>query len=135
VNRLFSNQSPVLLICRAALGFSWIYQGAVPKLLYCSAGETELLGHIIPVYQWACMAVSWMGIAEILFGLLLLVTFRTWLFWLNMLTLIGLLLFVALFEPGMFTLPFNPLTLNTALIALSAVAVMELKKLNSGTSE
>jgi len=132
VKRFLSNQTPALLICRAALSFSWIYQGAVPKILFCSSGETKLLVHIIPVYAWACLAVTWMGVAEIAFGVLLLVARRGWVFWLNVLTLSGLLLFVALFEPGMFTLPFNPLTLNTALIALSIIAVMELKKLNSG---
>lgn len=131
--RLFLNQTPVLLMCRAALSFSWIYQGVVPKILYCSTGETELLGHLIPVYQWVCIAIVWMGAAEIAFGVLLLIATKSWVFWLNVVALSGLLLFVALFEPGMLTLPFNPLTLNIALIALSAIAVMELKKSNTGT--
>jgi hypothetical protein len=126
------NQTPTLLVCRAALAFSWIYQGAVPKIICRSSGETDLLSHIIPVYQWACIAVTWMGIAEIIFGILLLVASLSWLFWLNVLTLIGLLCFVALFEPVMFTLPFNPLTLNLSLIALSVIAVLELKKLKTG---
>ncbi|KAA6232683.1 hypothetical protein FP507_06020 [Chlorobium phaeovibrioides] len=120
--------SPMLWISRVALAFSWIYQGAVPKLACRSSGEVELLGHLIPVYRWACMAVSWMGVAEIMFGLLLLVSMRYWVFWFNMMALAGLLLFVALFEPAMLTLPFNPLTLNVALIALSLVALLELKK-------
>lgn len=127
----FSNQSPALLICRAALSFSWIYQGAVPKMACRSKGETDLLAHIIPVYQSACEAVLWIGAAEILFGVLLFVAVREWMLWLNMMALSGLLLFVALFEPAMFTLPFNPLTLNCSLIALSLIALMELKKLKT----
>jgi len=127
--RFFSNQTPVLLLCRAALAFSWVYQGAVPKLVCQSRGETDLLGHIIPVYQWACEAVLWMGIAEIVFGLFLLVARWSWVFWFNAAALFGLLAFVALFEPAMFSLPFNPLTLNVSLIALSAIAVLELNKL------
>ncbi len=127
--RFFSSQTPVLLLCRAALAFSWVYQGAVPKIACQSRGEIELLGHIIPLYQWVCEAVFWMGIAEILFGLLLFVASRAWVFWLNIIVLSGLLLFVALFEPAMFALPFNPLTLNVSLIALSLVALLELKKL------
>jgi uncharacterized membrane protein len=127
--RFFSNQTPVLLLCRAALAFSWVYQGAVPKIVCQSRGETELLGHIIPVYQWACEAVLWMGVAEILFGLFLLVARWSWVFWLNAAALVGLLCFVALFEPTLFSLPFNPLTLNVSLIALSVIAVLELKKL------
>ena len=61
--------------------------------------------------------------------LFLLVASRAWVFWLNIIVLSGLLLFVALFEPAMFALPFNPLTLNVSLIALSLVALLELKKL------
>jgi hypothetical protein len=129
--RLFSNQTPILLICRAALAFSWIYQGVVPKILCHSSGEADLLSHLIPDIKWVCIAVTWMGIAEIVFGILLLVVTRSWVFWINMLTLSGLLLYVALFEPGMLTLPFNPLTLNLSLIAISAIAVMELKKIKN----
>jgi hypothetical protein len=131
--RFFLNQTPTLLICRAALAFSWVYQGAVPKIACQSRGETDLLGHLIPVYQWACEAVIWIGAAEILFGLFLLVAASKWVFWLNMAALSGLLLFVALFEPAMFALPFNPLTLNFSLIALSVIALLELKKLKSVT--
>ncbi len=126
--RLFSAQSRVLLLCRAMLAFSWIYQGAVPKILCRSSGEIELIGHIIPLYQWACLAVTWMGVAEIVFGLLLLLSRGSWLLWFNIVTLSGLLLYVALLEPGMFTLPFNPLTLNLSLITLSVIGLVELKK-------
>ncbi len=125
--RIFSYQTPVLLLCRASISFSWVYQGVVPKIVCRSRGEIDLLGHILPDYQWACQAVFWMGVAEILFGLFLLVTRWHWVFWLNIAALIGLLLFVALFEPAMFTLPFNPLTLNVALIALSVIAAGELQ--------
>jgi hypothetical protein len=125
---IFSGNSASLSICRAALGFSWIYQGAVPKIVCQSRGEIELLGHLIPVYQWACAAVTWMGAGEIVFGILLLVAPWSWVFWFNIASLSGLTLFVLIFERDMFTLPFNPLTLNVSLIALSIVALIELKK-------
>jgi DoxX-like family len=131
--RFLLNQTPALLTCRAALAFSWIYQGAIPKISCQSRGETDLLRHLIPVYQVACEAVFWLGAAEILFGLLLLVAAWQWVFWLNMTALIGLLLFVALFEPAVFVLPFNPLTLNVSLIALSVIALLELKKLKTSS--
>jgi hypothetical protein len=129
--RFFSNQTPALLLCRIALAFSWIYQGAVPKIVCQSRGEIDLLGHLIPVYQWVCEAVFWIGTGEILFGLLLLIATWIWLFWLNIVALIGLLFFVLLFEPAMFTLPFNPLTLNMSLIALSVIALIEMNKIKS----
>ncbi|MEI8033572.1 MAG: DoxX-like family protein [Chlorobiaceae bacterium] len=127
--RFFSGQSRVLLLCRILLALSWIYQGAVPKIVCRSSGEIELIGHVIPLYQWACMAVTWMGVAEIGFGLLILVSRGGWVFWCNIVTLTGLLLYVALFEPAMFALPFNPLTLNLSLITLSVIALLELGKI------
>uniref|UniRef100_Q3ARZ2 DoxX n=1 Tax=Chlorobium chlorochromatii (strain CaD3) TaxID=340177 RepID=Q3ARZ2_CHLCH len=117
-----------LLLCRIALAISWIYQGAVPKLMCQSSGELELLGHIIPIYKWACIAMQWMGYGEILFGVFLLIARWQWAFWLNIIALIGLLFFVGIFEPTMLTLPFNPLTLNVALIALSLIAIRELRQ-------
>ncbi|MEE9904765.1 DoxX-like family protein [Chlorobium sp.] len=119
---------PALLISRMALGFSWIYQGAVPKLVCRSSGEIELLGHVIPVYEWACMAVSWMGAGEIIFGLILLFARRLWVFLFNIVALAALLVYVLIFEPYLFTEPFNPLTLNVSLICLSLIAIIELKK-------
>jgi MFS family permease len=103
----------------------------VPKIVCQSRGEIDLLGHVIPVYQWVCEAIIWIGAGEILFGFLLLVTAWRWLIWLNIVALTGLLLFVLLFEPAMFTLPFNPLTLNVSLIALSLVALLEINKIKS----
>ena len=131
----FSNQSPTLLLCRVALAFSWIYQGAVPKIVCQSRGEIDLLGHVIPVYQWVCEAIVWIGAGEIAFGFLLLVAAWRWLFWLNIVSLTGLLLFVLLFEPAMFTLPFNPLTLNSSLIVLSLIALIEMKKNQTSSIE
>ena len=124
--RLFPNQTPPLLLCRVVLAFSWIYQGAVPKIVCQSRGEIDLLGHVIPVYQWVCEAIFWIGAGEIAFGLLLLFAKGSWLLWLNIVALTGLLLFVLLFEPAMFTLPFNPLTLNISLIAISVIALIEI---------
>ena len=115
-------------MCRTALAFSWIYQGAVPKIVCQSRGEIDLLGHLIPVYQWVCEAIFWIGAGEIAFGLLLLFAKGSWILWLNIVALTGLLLFVLLFEPAMFTLPFNPLTLNISLIVLSVIALIEIQK-------
>jgi thiamine transporter ThiT len=126
--RLFSGHSPILLVSRVALAFSWIYQGLVPKIVCRSPGEIRLLEPVVPVFQLACTLVEWMGYGELLFGVLLLVLQKRWVFHLNILLLLVLLAYVALVEPGMFTLPFNPLTLNVALIALSLVALIELKQ-------
>jgi DoxX-like family len=120
--------SPVLYLCRISLAFSWIYQGAVPKIVCKSAGEVDLIKPVAPVYRIACSMITWMGYGEVLFGLLLLLVGARWLFGLNVVVLVLLLGWVALIDPSLFTQPFNPLTLNAALIALSFIAMHEIKK-------
>ncbi len=132
ISNFWRSDSPVLLISRFALAFSWIYQGAVPKIVCQSPGEIELIGHVIPVYEYACQLVTSMGYGEILFGFFLLFTRRSWVFIANILILSMLLGYVALFQADLFTLPFNPLTLNVALIGLSLIAFLEIKNTISG---
>ncbi|ACF45992.1 MAG: DoxX-like family protein [Prosthecochloris sp.] len=127
IRNLWRDESLVLIIARLALAFSWIYQGAVPKIACQSPGEIELIGHVIKVYEIACQLVTSMGYGEIVFGIFLLFTRRSWLFIANILILSLLLGYVALFQADLFTLPFNPLTLNLALIGLSLIAFLEMK--------
>ena len=110
------------------LAFAWIYQGLVPKLVCKSPGEVSLLAPIAPVFQIACTMITYMGYGEIVFGLAILVLAKRWMFQLNIVALVLLSVYVAVVEPGMFTLPFNPLTLNAALVALSLIALQELNK-------
>lgn len=116
---LFAPQSPTLLVSRIALAFVWIYQGAVPKLVCQSPVELELLAHLGPALGFLC---SVMGYGEILFGILLLLTPWRWPFVLNMLSMLGLFAYVSLTEPYLLVQPFNPVTLNVAVIALSFIA-------------
>ncbi len=120
--------TPALAVSRVVLAFSWIYQGAVPKIACQSPGEIELLSHVVGVYELACSLLTWMGYGEILFGIVLLFTFRSWVFLLNIIALLILLIYVAVFQPDLFTLPFNPLTLNVSLIGVSLIAYTELAK-------
>ncbi|MCG8342666.1 MAG: DoxX-like family protein [Chlorobiales bacterium] len=124
----FEKDSAVLLTARAVLAFSWIYQGAVPKIICRNPGELELLQHIIKAEELACSMIVWMGYGEIVFGLFLLFTTRSWVFLLNILALLILLGYVAVFEPDLFALPFNPLILNVSLIGMSLIAYSELRK-------
>jgi hypothetical protein len=125
---LFSRQAPALLISRIVIAFAWIYQGLVPKIVCKSPGEVNLVAPIAPVYQIACNLITYMGYGEILFGLAILLLAKRWMFQFNIAVLVLLLGYVALIEPGMFTLPFNPLTLNAALVGLSLIALGEMKK-------
>lgn len=130
---LFAHQSSILVISRIVLAFSWVYQGLVPKIVCRSPGELNLIAPVTLVYQVACNLITVMGYGEILFGVALLVVAHRWVFLLNIAVLTLLLGYVAVFEPAMFTMPFNPLTLNVALAGLSLVAIIELKKQQKGS--
>lgn len=121
----FTSQSPALLVSRIALAFVWIYQGVVPKLVCQSPIELELLAHLGPAFGFLC---SIMGYGEILFGVLLFLTPWRWPFLLNIAAMLGLLGFVSVTEPGLLIQPFNPVTLNAALIALSITAFSAMGK-------
>ncbi|NTW51031.1 MAG: hypothetical protein HGB22_00380 [Chlorobiaceae bacterium] len=125
---LFSTQEPALLICRIVLAFAWIYQGLVPKIVCKSPGEVNLIAPVAPIYEIACNLITYMGYGEIVFGLAILILAKRWMFQLNIVVLVVLLAYVGFVEPGMFTLPFNPLTLNAALVGLSLIALLEMKK-------
>ncbi|MCW8815543.1 MAG: DoxX-like family protein [Chlorobium sp.] len=134
MTKWFKDSSPILAISRIVLAFSWIYQGAVPKVICRSPGEIQLLEYVIRNNELACSMVVWMGYGEIVFGAFLLVTRRSGVFLLNVLALCTLLVYVAVFEPELLTLPFNPLILNVSLIGMSLIAYLELQK-NTGFAE
>jgi uncharacterized membrane protein YphA (DoxX/SURF4 family) len=117
---LFASQSPVLLVSRIALAFVWVYQGIVPKLVCQSPVELGLLAHLGPLYGFLC---SVMGYGEMLFGLLLLLSPWRWPFVLNVLAMAGLFVYVSITEPGLLIQPFNPVTLNVVMIALSITSL------------
>lgn len=120
------NSTPILLLSRFILAFSWIYQGAVPKLICRNPVEIELLRHVFVHEELACLLVVWMGYGEIVFGFLLLFTRQGWLFLLNIAGLLILLAYVAVFQPALLTLPFNPVILNVSLVGVSLIAYIEL---------
>jgi hypothetical protein len=114
-------------LTRATLGAVWVYQGVVPKLLFPDTGELSILQGAGFSAGAAHRVAAGVGIGEILFGLLffLLPARRLRLvYWLH---LVGLLVLGAgaLFsQPAVFVAPFNPLTLNAALMALAAVGLL-----------
>ena len=124
----FTDNSFTLIIARIVLAFSWVYQGAVPKVICKSPEEIELLEHVIKTNELACSMITWMGYGEIVFGIILLFTARGWIFLFNVLALILLLGYVVVFQPDLLTMPFNPLILNVSLIGISLIAYNELRK-------
>ncbi|MGI4870470.1 MAG: DoxX-like family protein [Janthinobacterium lividum] len=114
-------------LLRATLGAVWVYQGVVPKLLFPDTGELRILqgaGFSAPAAHHVASAV---GVGEILFGLLF------WLlparrlrpvYWLHLLGLLVLGAGALFSQPAVFVAPFNPLTLNVALMAMAAAQLL-----------
>jgi len=68
------------------------------------------------------------GVGEIIFAVLFFIFYRSILInVLNILALIGLMLFVAILQPSLLIEAFNPVTTNLAIIAFSVVLINELK--------
>lgn len=114
-------------LTRATLGVVWVYQGVVPKLLFPDTGELRILrgaGFSAPLAHRVAAGV---GVGEILFGLLF------WLlpaqklrpvYWLHIVGLLALGAGALFSQPAVFVAPFNPLTLNAALMAMAAVRLL-----------
>lgn len=114
-------------LIRATLGAVWVYQGVVPKLLHPDTGELSILQGAGFSVAAARQVAAGVGVAEILFGLLF------WLlparrlrsvYWLHLLGLLALGAGALFSQPAVFVAPFNPLTLNAALMALAGVRLL-----------
>lgn len=108
-------------IARGGLAFMFAYHGLVPKLLWLSAGEQRMIeAHGIEQVQlFATLA----GVGEIALALWILLAPRNpWPIALAAAALVGLLVDVAVFSPGLLKEAFNPVSLNVAGLTLCAVA-------------
>lgn len=116
-----------LQLLRYTLALSWIYHGLVPKLLHIAPMEeaiTASLGFSPEVSYWITKTA---GIAEITFGIVLMLFYRQQqLVWLNIAALAGLLGYVALFVPQYLFEAFNPVTTNISLIVISLILLNQL---------
>lgn len=113
-----------VLLVNLTLGIIWIYQGFIPKILFTDSGEIEILRQSGLFDGYEENILTTIGIAEIAFGITLILIQRKLLQYLNILGLL-FLTFGAIFSDLMiFTLPFNPFSLNISMIALSAIAIL-----------
>ena len=113
-----------VLLVNLTLGIIWMYQGLIPKILFTDTGEIEILRQsgLFNGYEENILTI--IGIAEIVFGVALIFIQRKTLQYLNILGLC-LLTFGAMFSDlKIFTLPFNPFSLNISMIALSIIAIL-----------
>lgn len=108
-------------VARAGLALMFFYHGLVPKILWLSPGELEM----IQAHGFAdASRVAWLsGAAEIVLAICLISGYfkRTSLM-LSAVVLAGLLIDVALVSPHFLVQAFNPVSLNGAGLVLCAVA-------------
>lgn len=104
------------------LGFVWVYQGLVPKVLAVHPEEVGMLLSLVSLPIDPALAVQWIGFMEILFGFVWLLPFPKRKLFIGHIILIGLLTVSAwVANPQSVVHPFNPVTLNVALICLSLI--------------
>ena len=118
-------QSIIHAICRLMVAFIWIYQGLVPKLIFGNPDERAMLADAGWHAESILTAVRWAGIAEIAFGVLLIVAWRVrTLFSITILLMLAALAVVGMESPRYFSAAFNPVTLNLSMVALSIIGLL-----------
>lgn len=119
-------RSMMEVILNVSLFIIWVYQGLVPKLLVPDSGELDILRSTIGNADYGRLLLTLMGLGEIGFGLLFLILNgkkRRGLHKANILVLIVLGLSAAS-HPATYAAPFNPISLNVAMIALSIISLL-----------
>lgn len=118
-----------VLLVNLILGIIWIYQGLIPKILYTDTGEIEILRQSGLFNGNEENILTTIGIAEIAFGAALIFIQRKVLQYLNILGLFLLTVGAIFSDLMIFTLPFNPFSLNISMIALSIIAILNFSNL------
>ncbi|TMN85646.1 MULTISPECIES: DoxX-like family protein [unclassified Pseudoalteromonas] len=126
------NNRGYIQMARYIVGLSWMYHGFFPKIYHIAPLEKLMTGSAGYSEQVSDLITRSAGIAEVIFGLLLIIFYKNkQLVWLNILALCGLLGAVAVMQPSLLIEAFNPVTTNVPLIALSFMWLKEIKQLSN----
>ncbi len=116
-------------VARIAIAAIWVWHGLVPKLLFHNVDERIMLACSGLPPSLLPGALNLFGAAEILFGLIMLLAWSTCrLFVFNAAVMLLTLAAVAVQSPAYLQAAFNPVTLNLAMIALSAAGWLALPR-------
>ena len=116
-----------VLLSSIALSLVWIYQGLIPKLLFTDTGEIEILKQSGVFTGNEKNVLTFIGWAEILFGLIILIVHKKSIHIINIVALL-LLSAAAIFSNAIiFTFPFNPFSLNISMVAISIIAILNIR--------
>lgn len=114
-------------IARYVIGLTWIYHGIFPKLLQIAPLEQAMTGSLGFSDDITYYLVKTAGVAEVIFGLVFICCYRLRMVQLlNLIGLVGLLIFAAIMTPFILLEAFNPITTNVPLIVLGYYMVRQL---------
>lgn len=118
-----------ILVC-LTLAVIWFYQGLVPKILTIHPQEVKMLTALSPAGIHGSTAIQIIGGLEVIFGILFLLPFqKRKLFIFHIIIMILLTIAAVSTAPGSAVHPFNPITLNIAMIFLSIIGFMNSRDL------
>lgn len=114
-------------LARAAVAGVWVYQGAIPKLIFQHADELAMIRQAGVLEEAAPIVLLMVGWGEVVFGLAVLVFARSrWPFVLTIFLMLVATLGVAIHSPHFLVAAFNPLSLNLLMMAMSVVGLLSL---------
>ncbi|MER2498227.1 DoxX-like family protein [Vibrio neptunius] len=109
----------IIQSARYVIGLTWIYHGLFPKLLQVAPLEQTMTGSLGFSDENTYMLIKAAGVGEVIFGLAFILFYRiTFIQVLNLVGLIGLLVFASVVAPFSLMAAFNPVTTNVPLILL-----------------
>jgi hypothetical protein len=113
----------IYFMTRVTIALVFFYHGLIPKLLYRSPDELDMLQNLgVASFALVTAVAGWM---EIAFALLLIVLWRArWPLWVTIVGMIFATASVAAGSPGYFHKAFDPLTLNLSVAVLAACALV-----------
>lgn len=121
---LFQKTAIYWLVC-LLLFFVWVYQGLVPKIAVSHPLEISMLASLLGGRFHPEAALKLIGLAEVMIGVLWLFPFHKKKWFLPHIGLLVLLSVCAgMADTAAFAHPFNPVTLNAALIVLSLIGYL-----------
>jgi uncharacterized membrane protein YphA (DoxX/SURF4 family) len=122
------DQAVIYFLTRLAVAFVFFYHGLIPKLIYRSPDELDMLRNLnVASYALLTAVAGWM---EIAFALLLLVWWRArWPLWLTIAGMFVATFTVAIGSPDYFHKAFDPLTLNASTAVLAACGLVAARDL------
>ncbi|MEP6949605.1 MAG: DoxX-like family protein [Ginsengibacter sp.] len=115
-----------VLLSNITLGLVWIYQGLIPKLLFAGTGELEFLKRSGLFSGNEKGVLTFIGLTEIFFGLIILVVHKKSIHIINITALLLLATAAIFSSPAIFTFPFNPFSLSISMTVISIIAILNI---------